>query len=354
MYQHHQPKHPSRSFYLSGIALAFAALLIGASASRAEDDLVQPDPYGGMATTATVPKKQAADDATGGGDKETPKDAPAPMETPAGLLIHGLIQMNFSDHYFTPRGLDVENKGVIVQPLVLLFWGLYHNDASFLDDVTLTTGVWNSVHSVPGGPQHDDWNEIDPIFDISFGFAKNFKAEVDYTIFRSQNGSFPTCQNLELKLDYDDSKLLGPFAIHPYAGVFIELFNKATFANTPESYYWEFGIDPSYTFKLCKSYPLTIEAPSYITFPEHNFYGRSSVVGVVGTGVKLSVPMAFIPASYGHWTYYAAYNFYSMQNPAVIDYGDTSRGANFYAPGGPIAKVNHEESVLSTGFSIFF
>jgi hypothetical protein len=306
-----------------------------------------------MATTATVPKKQAADDATGGGDKETPKEAPAPP-APEGLLIHGLVQVNFSDHYFTPRGLDVENKGLIVQPLVLLFWDLYHSDTTILDDITLTTGVWNSVHSVRGGPQRDNWNEIDPIFDISFDIAKNFKTEVDYTIFRSQNGSFPTCQNLEIKEDVDDSKWLGAFAVHPYAGIFIELFNKATFADTPPSYYWELGLDPSYTFKLSKTYPVTLEVPSYITFPAHNFYGRSSVVGVVGTGLKASVPMAFIPSGYGHWTYYAAYNFYSMQNAALIDYGDTSRGANFYAPGGPIAHVNHEESVLSTGFSVFF
>ena len=35
--------------------------------------------------------------------------------------IHTLINVDISDHYITPRGLNVENEGVVVQPLVLIF-----------------------------------------------------------------------------------------------------------------------------------------------------------------------------------------------------------------------------------------
>ncbi len=345
----HRRVHPSRGYRAScAILAACGALACAGSLAAAEAEHVQVDTRGGV-VTADVPKtdttKKPATRTTRIVEGKESKTVVAEKTSP-GLNIHGLININISDHYFTPRGLDVENSGVIVQPLVLLFWGLYHNEKTFVDDVTLTTGVWNSVHSRQSGPKHDNWNEIDPIFDLSFGFARDFKFEVDYTIFRSQNGSFATSQNLELKLDFDDSKIMGAFALHPYAGVFIELFNKATFANTRESYYAEFGVDPTYTFASfpTASYPLKLEAPSYITFPEHNFYGRDSVVGVVSTGLKASVPLAFIPATYGHWTYYAQEMFYSLQNPALIKNGDFARNG----------KPNHSEFVFSSGLTIAF
>jgi hypothetical protein len=335
---------------LPGLALALAILTAGANPSRAAEPTLQTNTRGGVVTsdapptgpTTTTSRRMKTVPAS---DGKTAKETIV-EEKPEGLRIHGLVNLQFSDHYFTPRGLDVENQGVIFQPLVLLFWGLYHNDNAFLNDVTLTTGVWNSIHSRQSGPDHDNWNEIDPIFDISFGFAKDFKLEVNYTIFRSQNGSFDTSQNLEIKIDYDDSKLLGAFALHPYGGIWIELYNKATFATTPESFYGEIGMDPSYSFTAfpSPSYPLKIELPSYITFPAKNFYGRSSVVGVIASGPKLSMPLSFIPKSYGAWSIYGQYTFYSLQNPALIKNGDFARSG----------KPNHSENVLATGLTCVF
>ena len=42
---------------------------------------------------------------------------PAPEEP----WVHALLQIDISDHYITPRGLNVENEGVIFQPLFLVF-----------------------------------------------------------------------------------------------------------------------------------------------------------------------------------------------------------------------------------------
>ena len=54
--------------------------------------------------------------------------------------VHALLQLDFSDHYVT-RQMDVENEGLVFQPLFLAFWDLYSSKTGFLENVTLTTGV---------------------------------------------------------------------------------------------------------------------------------------------------------------------------------------------------------------------
>ena len=39
---------------------------------------------------------------------------PPPLEVPAQSLIHGLLNIDLSDHYVTPRGSDVQNKGLTI------------------------------------------------------------------------------------------------------------------------------------------------------------------------------------------------------------------------------------------------
>lgn len=80
-----------------------------------------------------------------------------------GARVNGLMTFDFSDNYITPRGLHVEDEGLVGQPLLLLFWKLHSSDKGPLADVTLTTGIWNSFHSQLSGVKPSRWNEIDPI-----------------------------------------------------------------------------------------------------------------------------------------------------------------------------------------------
>src|SRR6187402_425006 len=97
------------------------------------------------------------------------------IEESLGSRINGLVVMEFSDHYITPRGLNVEDEGLIWQPLVLIFWDLYDSETGFLTDISLTTGVWNSVHTEKSGADAGNWNEIDPILGLTFKFGKGWK-----------------------------------------------------------------------------------------------------------------------------------------------------------------------------------
>ena len=251
---------------------------------------------------------------------------PAAVTTPAPEpWVHALLQLDFSDHYITPRGLDVENKGLIFQPLFLVFWDLYSDKGGFLEDVTLTTGVWSSFHTRKSGANPGHWNEFDPIGGLAFKFAKYWKLETNYTAFDSMVDSYPTSSHFEAKLSFDDSSLCpAGFSINPYIAFWQELDHKATVTFNPAtsntSHYFTVGIDP--TFKIGD---VKVELPNYINIVGKDFYqkfdgtGGGSGVAVFGSEIKFSVPLKFIPKDLGFWSLYAGVKYYHLSNDGLRD-----------------------------------
>ncbi len=266
-------------------------------------------------------------------------------------LIHGLINLELSDHYITPRGLDVENQGLIFQPLVLIFWDLYSSKTGFLNDVTLTTGVWNSWHTHASGADKGEWNEIDPTVGLTFKFAKDFQFDAFYTAFKSQTNSYETSTNLDLKLTYHDH-FMGDFSINPYVEWFKEIAEKATvafdYSKAPESYYFSIGIDPTYSSKAC---PVKVELPTFINLVDNGFYQKfdgshgGSGLAVFSTELKVSMPLNFIPKGYGSWTIYAGYQYYHLSNTGLLD-GNVALGAT--------SERLHNIGQVHGGLTIFF
>ena len=275
-----------------------------------------------------------------------PVITPAPSEP----WVHALLQLDFSDHYITPRGLNVENEGLVFQPLFLVFWDLYSNKDGFLNDITLTTGVWSSFHSRESGADPGHWNEFDPIAGLAFKFAKNWKFETNYTAFDSMVDSYPTSSHFEAKLSFDDSSCMGgKFSINPYIAFWQELDNKATVtfnsATSNRSHYFTVGIDP--TFKIGS---VKVELPTYINIVGKDFYqkfdgtGGGSGVAVFGTEVKFSVPLTFVPKDLGFWSLYAGVKYYHLSNDGLRD-GNLVLTAN-----------EHKDDLVQFhgGISIFF
>jgi len=250
---------------------------------------------------------------------------PAAVEpAPPPSSLHALLQLDFSDHYITPRGLNVENEGLIFQPLFLVFYDMYSNKDAFIQDVTLTLGVWSSFHTEESGADPGHWNEFDPIGGIGFKFADYWKLDLNYTAFKSMVDSYPTSSHLEVKLGFDDSKFLGDFALHPFVAYWQELNYKATVAfnsaTSEESSYFTLGINPGF-----KVGPVKVELPTYINLVNDNFYqkfdgsGGGSGLGVFGTELKLSVPLTFVPKDLGFWTLYAGVKYYHLSNDGLRD-----------------------------------
>jgi hypothetical protein len=289
----------------------------------------------------------------------------AAAEEAAASRVNALLNFEFSTHYLTPRGMIVQDSGLVFQPLVLGFFNLYRGEG-VVNDFTLVGGVWNcfGTESIPSsdsnGAKGTSWYEIDPIAGISVGFAEHLKLDVTYTAFNMEILNIPFSQHLETKLALDDSKWLGKYALKPYFLFWSELTGKATAAQVPylvdplgrgplplpdSSYYFEFGIAPGYTFEKTD---LKIEAPMRILLPDDEFYGQyyeeSSTVGLYELGLQATIPMKFMPKGYGNWSFHAGFKYQHF-----VDENLASMQA-FNAPG----KRKDDVVAFHCGLSSFF
>lgn len=248
----------------------------------------------------------------------------AVIETKEEPWLHALLQIDISDHYITPRGLNVENEGVIFQPLFLLFADLYSDPNAYLSSVSLTAGVWSSFHTNKSGADPGYWNEWDPILGLTFKFGDVWKLDTTFTCFDSMVDSYPTSTHFEAKLSFDDSKYLGAFALNPFVAYWLELDKKATVTFNPEtseeSFYFTIGVNPS--FKLGD---VKFEFPTYINLVGEDFYqkfdgtGGGSGLAVFCTEIKASIPLTFVPKDMGFWTLYAGVKYYHLDNQGLAD-----------------------------------
>jgi hypothetical protein len=273
----------------------------------------------------------------------------APIKTEEGTIFHVLLQNQFSNYYITPRGLIVQDEGVVYQPLALLFADLYKGDG-WLNNVKLTVGCWNSIHSKADPAPNTTtphWNEFDFIAGLSTTVFKDITFSATYLLFVSPNDAYESPSNLELQLSYSDHILenltpgVGKFSVNPYVKLFIELENKATVSTTESSYNFELGFNPKYTFDF---YPISIETPTFITFPGNGFYSENGDPGLITTGAKVTVPLKFIPQKYGSWSVYGGVQYYHIYNDGIAL-------GNTFLPSG---STNRDPVQWYGGISLFF
>lgn len=238
-------------------------------------------------------------------------------------FVTGLLDLPISNYYLTPRGVIVEDTGVIVQPVLLLFFNLYQSDGP-LSNVTGTVGIWNSIHSKHRDPNNTqiapNWNEMDLLSGLSFTVLKDWTFTFAYEYWISPISAFPGTSHIELRFGYSDHFLKGlvpgELSINPYINFFIELKNKTAAAPTiGESFYFELGAVPKYVFA---GYPLSIEMPTYLTFPGDHYYSQNSTVGIFGTGVKVTAPLTFIRPRYGKWSAHGDLIYKHLFNDGVV------------------------------------
>ncbi len=230
-------------------------------------------------------------------DEIVPTEEPKAIGTPAESHVHFLLKTEFASGYTTPRGMIVRDQGLTIQPLLLMFVDLYQG-GQFINRVKAVGGVWNdldtsgvSEHAPFGSDPKTHWTEIDPIGGLSISFAKRFTLDVTYTAFIEHILDIPDSQHLETKLSFDDSDFLGAYALHPYLLFWQELKGKSTSADVPydvlgpspdsgdhphlgESFYFELGITPGYTFKNAGN--LKLEAPAACSCPTRGFTANTT------------------------------------------------------------------------------
>jgi hypothetical protein len=260
--------------------------------------------------------------------KETKAVTPACPVT----YITGDFGVTFVSEYDS-RGIPQPDqwKGVIAEPYLDIYIKLYSGDANsmFINSVSAQLSFWSDIgsnHSTAGvGSTTPYWYEFDWDPGISVTFAQKFTLLVQYFEFDSPAGAFSTARSIDANLTYDDTSLLGAFALHPHFTVLWELGAPGFAGLNPHGWYYELGIAPSYTFLPKSSYPITLALPTTVGLGDSGgFYGNNNF-GYFCAGPSISVPLAFIPSGFGSWTVTAAYTYYYE--------GTTIRESDFAAGG---------------------
>ncbi|MEQ1858579.1 MAG: hypothetical protein ABMA13_01435 [Chthoniobacteraceae bacterium] len=280
-----------------------------------------------------------------GKDMKAPKEI---IEKCKESCITGDLGVNIVSQYFS-RGVLYENQGSILQPYADLYFKLYEGEG-FLNKVSLNLGWWSSFHS-----NHDtgfgkstgttrSWYETDYTFGLTFTMAKNWNVTPSYIIFASPNDAFATAQAINVKVAYDDTDLLGAFALHPYVQALAELENKVG-TGPDEGFYFEFGVAPSVPLG-----PVTLTFPLTLGIGTSDFYvnekGGNESYGFFSAGAIATYPLAFVPECYGSWSLNAGYTWLTLGQGSDYIYSKTQ--------GGTIRSNSDNEHIFQGGIIVAF
>lgn len=281
----------------------------------------------------------------------TGKEATPPVEPAPTSNITGDIGFEFVSTYYS-RGIlqgPQGKAGFEFQPYMDLYFKLYEDDkAALLQKVQFQLSFWSDVASdtkpMKGGPTNGgirNWTEFDWMPGITLTLAKNFTLAVSYFEFDyPSQGSSPQ-RSINTSLSYNDADYLGMWALNPHFTFLQEITgNNNTggghaglgLAGNSLGQYYEIGIAPSFTFMKSSKYPLTLTIPATVGLGSNGFYGTG--FGYFSTGANISVPLAFIPSSFGSWTANAGGTYYYLgKNTAKVNsqYG--------WAPDAGVASV---------------
>jgi hypothetical protein len=236
--------------------------------------------------------------------------------------------VDVTTHYFF-RGILQEDQDYILQPYGEVTFKLLEGEGAFTG-LGFTLGLWNSLHGGPtgtGGANQDPriWYEADFYAKVTATLFDDLTAAMIYTAYMSPNGRFTSVEELAFAFGYNDSKLLGPFALNPSVLIAFELDGQAD-GGLDEGVYLQIGLAPGYTFNDKGTYPLTLSLPVVLGLSLSDYYERVGVggdddtFGYLSIGLGASVPLKFVPAAFGAWSAKASVTYITM--------GDNLKAAN--------------------------
>jgi hypothetical protein len=256
----------------------------------------------------------------------------AEEEEEDGGRLSGAIALDLTNAYFF-RGILNEREGVIFQPIGELYYSLISYDDGLIRDVSIGGGVWASIHSEETLAEHGPHSvyEVDWYPLISMELAGGVSVTTYYYYYTSPNGAFDRADELDVEIAWDDSEVLGRWALQPWANLAVETQNTAF--GDEEGMGLQLGVEPTlYTFED-EDYPVSFTLPLELGLGIEDYYedesGGENFFGYFQYGLAMSVPLAFMPEGFGDWDFHAKASFISLSNTLT----EANRGRSFYPIG---------------------
>ena len=248
---------------------------------------------------------------------ERPKSPNEPARTPEQKAkeleeesrLHLSFNVDFTNMYII-RGYMQESGGFIVQPSAVVNYDVYKSQDLIL---TANFGTWSSFHDRRTNAKKENsfkaaWYEADYTAGLSATMGE-FTVGLNYAWYTSPSGAFSETQELLVAASYDDSKLLGAFAVKPTV-----LFAFETGVGTSDGFdrgtFCQFGISPGIDLPVSDAWVPRLELPVNIGLSLNNYYQEpgsreDETFGFVTVGPRLSMPLPF-GDGFGTWTLSAA------------------------------------------------
>ncbi len=249
-------------------------------------------------------------------DAQGVKAAPAPQKLQESAIT-GDIGVNVVTSYYS-RGIIQNNHSASYQPYADIFLKTYEGDG-LLNKVVLNASIWDSFSNpatwpknyataTKAAPTTKSWYESDFTPGIALTFGKVTLTET-YLFYFSPNDQFDTFEGLNSKLAYDDSDLLGAFALHPSVTYLKELVGNGG-TNSRKGGYWEAAVAPGFS-----AGPVAVTVPITAGFGTSKFYDKDGY-GYLSAGLNLAYTLP-VSKSYGTWTANVGGTYYNINRSAA-------------------------------------
>ncbi len=244
-------------------------------------------------------------------------DEPAPPPNTGALSL--TINLNFPTAYFF-RGIAQSNAGFMFEPYVELKASLYNGgDKDFLSNGYLKVAGFSHFNSV-APPIRTNYYEQDLYLTAGLVLLKRLTLEGGWNLYAYPGNGASQVQEVFGKVGFDDSglwpfKLPGDqdFAFSPYVLIAGETSGQADGAapfGGSRGIYMELGVDPGYTVDFNQNWSARFHLPFVLGLSLDNYYQVATSTGVhnktfgyADLALAADVPLKFIPARYGKWTF---------------------------------------------------
>ena len=249
----------------------------------------------------------------------------------------GALTLTFDNSFTTAymfRGIMNERDGLIWQPSISLSLNVFEAEEGVVQSVDLGIATWLSIQSedtLSSGSGPDAMYETDYYPSLSVSWAGGVTSAITYYFYTSPNNAFRTVEEIAVDLSYDDSELLGAFAMSPTASFVFET-HRSSFGGIGKGAVFEFGVEPGAEVKLpmdsADKYPIAITVPVKLALSMDDYYRDGSdndVYGYARIGLHAGIPIACIPPRYGAWSITNGFDLYFLGD-TVHEYAKSNFG----------------------------
>ncbi len=246
------------------------------------------------------------------------EDQPAPTSPNTGAFSF-TFNLNFPTAYYF-RGIAQSNAGFQFEPYAELKATLYSGEEKdLLNSAYVKVAGFSHIQST-AAPITKNYYEQDLNLTGGLVLFKRVTLEGGWNLYAYPSGLASQVQEVFGKVGVDDSglwpfRLPGgqDFSLSPYV-----LIAKETSGDTDGARpfgghlgtYMELGADPGYTVSFSQDWSARFHLPFTLGLSVENYYEVATVTGVhdktfgfADLGLAADVPLGFVPARFGKWTF---------------------------------------------------